>query len=228
MLDFLMYHSFDSFDSKKPAQAPAAFIRILHAAPLCKKIDLYADGYLLARNLNYKKFTQYLKVPSGQLLNIKVYFSGTTSNPITGTEITLKPNLIYTIAFSGKSPYLEIYPVQDTKAEMTRNSSNIRFVNLSHDSPSMNITLSDGTVLFHNMNFRNVSGYKQFDPKVYTFYVREVKQNSKILTISNIDIKPEQNYTIYITGMSEGKPGLQSLMLIDGSTYIMNGDVPSV
>lgn len=197
----------------------ASFLRVLHAAPGVRAVDVYADGKLIARNLRYKVFTPYLKVSPGQY-NIKVYPAGTAANPVINTNITLRSGNIYTVATAGTDGNIELITIPDTKVPVNSQKTNVRFVHLSPDTPAVDITLPDGKVLFPNVSYRGITGYISLDPGRYTIQARRAGTNNVVLTVPNIRLRPGRNISIYAVGLSGGVPKLQVLIPLDGSTYL--------
>lgn len=80
-----------------------SYIRVLHAVPNAPSVDVYANDNLIAEELPYKGFTEYLQVPSGPY-NVKIYPSGERVNPVLDTELMIPSNTINTVAAIGLLP----------------------------------------------------------------------------------------------------------------------------
>lgn len=197
----------------------SAFIRMLHASPAVGAVDIYANGQLIAKNLMYGRFSPYIKIIPGRY-NIKVYAAGNKARPIIDTEANFVQNQIYTSAVIGNVPNYELYIIHDTRMPILRDKANIRFVHLSLNAPSVDITLPDGKILFSNISYKGVTSYISVAPSRYTVEARLTGTDIVVLTVPNIVLKPERNYTLYAVGLSEGKPPLQLLIPLDGSTYL--------
>lgn len=197
----------------------SAYIRILHASPNSPPVDVYANGNLIARNLAYRNFTPFIKVMPGKY-NIKVYKAGTLIKPVIDTNIILKPSQIYTAAARGKLADINLQLIPEEKINMLPDKANIRFVHLSPDSPPVDIALPNNKIIFSNVSYGNKTNYISVNPGNYTIYVKPSGMDKVVLTVPNIILKPNQNYSIYAIGLLEGNPKLQVLIPLDGNTYL--------
>lgn len=200
-------------------QVDSSYVRVLHASPGAPGVDVYANGNLIARNLRYRSFTPYLKINPGNY-NIKVYATGTKTNPVIDTNVNLKANTIYTAAAVGRLPNIELFPIIEPRVTISPSKTNVRFAHLSPNTPAVDITLPDGTVLFPNVSYKGVTAYKPVAPGRYTLQARIAGTDNVVLTVPNIDLRGGTNMTIYAVGLVGERPGLQVLIPMDGSTYL--------
>ncbi|WMJ80863.1 DUF4397 domain-containing protein [Clostridium sp. MB40-C1] len=196
-----------------------SFIRILHASPDAPPVDVYANGNLIAKNLPYKGFTEYLQVPPGRY-NIKIFSSGKTINPVINTNLILEPETIYTVAAINKLANIRLMPFVDPIIPQIENKAYVRFGHLSPNTPRVDITLPNGKILFENVGFEDLTNYIAVDPGTYTIQARPTGTDKIALTIPNIRLKGNRFYTIYAVGLLGDKPPLQVLIPLDGNTYI--------
>lgn len=197
----------------------SAYLRLLHAAPLTGRVDVYANGNPIAGNLVYRGFSPYVKLPPGRY-NITVYPAGATVGPIISSVLELRPGSIYTAAIIGRTPDVELYTVPDIRVPIPSGMANVRFVHLSPGAPAVDVTLPDGRILFSNISYKGITGYIPLAPGRYTIQLRLAGTNTVVLTVPNIVLRPARNYSLYAIGLPEGKPGLQLLIPLDGSTYL--------
>ena len=196
-----------------------SYIRILHASPNAPAVDVYANGNIIARNLFYRNFTAYLGVQPGTY-NIKVFAAGTTQNPLIDTNIELPVSTIFTIAAIGKFPQVELLPVQDPVRPLIPGMVMLRFVNLSPDTPAINVMSSGGISLFENIAYRQISDYVPVLPGKHVFELYRSETGERILYVPNIVLLPNRFYTIYAIGLLQTQPFLQVLIPLDGNSYI--------
>lgn len=200
-------------------RVPSSYVRVFHASPNSPGVDVYANEKLVAKDLKYKMFSPYLKVPSGEY-NIKVYRAGTVRRPLIDTKVSLTPNTIYTVAAINKLESIQLFPIVDSKTAIKPGKTNIRFIHLSPDAPAVDISLRDGKILFSNVSYKGVTNYTTVDPGKYTLLVKAVGTNEVVLTVPSITLRPGLNLSIYAVGLAGGKPDLQLLIPLDGSTYL--------
>lgn len=196
-----------------------SYVRVLHASPDAPSVDVYANGNLIARNLAYRGFTEYLPVDPGRY-RIRVFPAGQTINPVIDTNVNIPPRSIFTVAAVGTLPEISLLPVQDPVIPIPPGMVYLRFAHLSPDAPNVDVTLPDGTILFANTGFRQVTGYIPVYPGTYAIQVRPAGTEDVVLYVPNITLRPDRFYTVYAVGFVRATPSLQVLIPLDGNTYI--------
>jgi len=196
-----------------------SYIRILHASPDAPAVDVYANDMLIARNLSYKFFTEYLNVVPGNY-NIRVFPTGNTTNPVIDTNLSIPANSIYTVAASGVLSNIGLFPISEPIMAVPPGKLFLRFVHLSPDAPDVDVVLPDGYVLFSNIGYKGVTNYIPVNPGTYTVYVNPTGTNKPVLYVPNITLNSGKFYTIYAVGLAQGSPPLQVLIPLDGNSYI--------
>lgn len=196
-----------------------SYLRVLHAVPNAPAVDVYANGMPIARNLNYRGFTEYLNVTAGTY-NIEIYPAGRRDVPVLRTTISLPGRTIFTVAAVGELPNVSLLPIAEPKMMMPPGMSMVRFSHLSPTAPDVDITLPDGTVLFSDVRFMETTDYIPVPPSSYRLLARIAGTNQVILNVPNINLMPNKYYTVYAVGLPGGQPPLQVLIPLDGHSYI--------
>jgi len=207
------------FDFYYPVRAENSFIRILHASPNAPPVDVYSDNKLIARNLAYRNFTQYLPVSAGTY-NIKVFPAGQTANPVISTSLNIPVRSILTVAAIGMLPNISLLPIPEPAIESAPGMVQVRFAHLSPNTPAVDVTLPDGTILFRNVKYNEVTKYIPLNAGTYTLEARPAGTTQVVLYVPNIVLLPNRFYTFYAVGLAGGNPALQLLIPIDGNSYI--------
>lgn len=195
-----------------------SYLRVLHASPNAPGVDVYLNNTLIARNLTYQNFTEYLPLMSGRY-NLQVFPTGTTSNPIIHRIINVITDTDYTIAIKGLLDNIDSLIVNDTAAEISPNMSELKFVHLIPDAPRVDITLANGKKIFNNIAFNEVSDKLSIEPGRYRIQARVAGTDNIILTVPNVILNPGKYYTIYGVGTVDGKKPLQAIIALDKASY---------
>ena len=190
-------------------------IRVLHAVPDAPNVDVYANDQLVAENLPYGQYTNYITVPS-ETYEISLYVAGSTDSPVLSNMLTIHPNSIYTIAAVGRLSDISFLAIPDTNMSHHYNMSMIRFVHLSPNAPSVDITLPDGTIIFQRIPFKEVTHYIALPPSDYTLQVRVAGTSTVVLTLPTIETDADKYYTVYALGLVGESPELEALVVLDG------------
>lgn len=197
-----------------------SYIRFFHASPNSPGIDIYVDNSLVAKDLKYQQFTSYLPISAGEY-DIKIYPTGTTSTPIlTDDNFGITPNSIQTAAIIGEGSSLELFSVPEPHLSVNPSMVFLRFVGLSPDSPSLDVALPNGQLLFKGIDYKDIMGYILIPPGNYTILLKATGTDRIVLTSPNFLIKPNRLYTTYITGLNSGNPEKQIVQALDGLSYI--------
>lgn len=198
---------------------PISYMRILNSSPNSRPLDVYLNNRLLFKNLNYKKFSNYVSLPAGTY-NIKIFPTGTTNRPVFNSTLFIAPEKIWTTAIIGNSPNISVLPIEDTIMPKIPHKALIRFINLSPDSSSLNLYLQNGNALFKNTPYKSQSMYKPLNPGTYTMYITEASTGKKLVNIPNIRLSSNKFFSIYVVGNQTKPPKMQVLIPLDGNSYL--------
>lgn len=207
------------FASYFRSPASTSFIRILHASPNTPMVDVYINNHPTFKNIDYKKFTDYISVPTGTY-NIKVFPVGSKTKPIIDTNLFIPGGIIYTITVTGSLPNISLFPILDVRRPLIQDKTFIRFIHLSPNTSNLDITTPDGKTLFRDINYKKVTKYIPVNPGKYTIEARISSSGEKVLSVPNINLKPNRFYSIYAVGYADKAPSLQLLIPLDGNTYL--------
>ena len=207
------YYSYSQF------QQGLSYARIFHASPDAPAVDVYVNGQLVAPNLSFGNFTEYLPLPPGNY-NVKVYGAGTRTNPVIDEELKVPPRGIYTIAAINKLENIELYPILDKSMPIPSGKVYLRFVHLSPGAPNVDIRLPDGKNVFKDVEYKEVTDYALVNPGTYTFNVYPTGTDKSVLYVPNVTLKANRFYTVYAIGEVEGRNPLQVVIPLDGNSYL--------
>ncbi len=195
------------------------FLRVFHASPDAPAVDVYANGTVIATNLSYGRFTPYLPIPAGKY-NIRVFPTGQTVNPVINTDVNIPSNTIITAAAINKLSEIELFPILDPSIPITPGMVNLRFGHLSPNAPAVDIVLPDGTKLFTNVKYKQITDYLPVSPGTYTVFVSPTGTEQSVLYVPNITLTGNRFYTIYAIGLVNENPPLQVVIPLDGNSYL--------
>lgn len=194
------------------AQQMNSYIRVLHASPNAPAVDIYANGNLIVSDLAYMESSPYIPVPSDNY-SIMVFPTGQKTDPVVTTDIFIPPNTIFNVAAIGELPDISLYPIQEPTAAPNMGRACVRFVHLSPNAPAVDIKLADGTEVFTDVEFKDMTGYVCVPPGTYTFTVTPTGTDDVVLTVPNIELSSNNAYTIYAIGLVGESPALEALLI---------------
>ena len=187
-------------------------IRVFHAVPNAPAVDVYANDNIIVKNLQYKEVSSYIPVPSGNY-NIKVYPTGTKSNPVIDTNVYIPEKSFYTIAAIGELPDISLYPIQEPVSANKSNMACVRFIHLSPNAPAVDVKLPDNSIVFNNIPYKGIANFTCVPSGTYTFKVTPTKTDDVVLTVPDVMLHPNTFYTIYAVGLVGETPSLEALLV---------------
>ena len=191
-------------------------IRVLHVSPNAPAVDIYANGNLIVKNLSYKELSQYLSIPPGNY-NIKVYPSGQMTNPVINTNVSIPPNTVFNVAAIGNLPNISLYAIPEPIIAQNLGKPCVRFIHLSPNAPAVDIKLSDGTKVFNNVAYKDITNYTCVPAGTYIFKVSPAGTDNVVLTVPNVKLDPNNYYTIYAVGLVGKSPALEAILVSEPS-----------
>jgi hypothetical protein len=192
------------------------YVRLFHAAPGTPAVDVYANGNMVAQGLTYGQITVYVPVNPGSY-NIQVFQTCRTSNPLICSSISIAPETSQTIAGVGEPGRLSLFPIKEVYMPIIdKRSSYVRFVNLSPDSPALDVYLPDGTKILTDIAFMDYSKYITVPPGSYTVVLKPLGGDNVLYTIQNLTLMPGTISSVFALGFVDGEPPLETVMYPDG------------
>ncbi len=202
----------DFYRSESPT--PNSYIRVFHASPNAPSVDVYANGNLIIKNLAYKQLSPYVPVIPGDY-NIKVYPTGVTTNPVIDTTVNIPKNTIFNLAIIGKLPNISLLAIPEPIGQINFGRACIRFIHLSPTAPNVDIVLTDGTNVFNNVGFKDITDYACVPAGTYSFNIIPTGTTNVALTIPNVQLSANTFYTLYAIGDLKGNPPLEALLVTE-------------
>ena len=191
-------------------------VLVTHASPDAPGVDLLVDGIVVnSQALEYPDNTGYLSVNTGTR-NFKVNASGTSTTVIDET-LTIGANLSYSVFAIDELSDIRALVLQDDLTAPASGKSHVRFLHLSPDAPAVDITLTDGTVIFGNVAFGEYEGFSPLDSGTYDLQVRVAGTSNVALELPGIVLENGKIYTVFAKGFLSGQ-GSQAL----GAEIIVN------
>lgn len=178
-------------------------VLVVHASPDAPGVDLLVDGIVVnAQTLEYPNNTGYLS-PSAGTRNINVNVSGTSTTVIDAT-LTLVPNAAYTVFAADVVSNITPVVFEDDLSAPASGKAHVRFIHLSPDAPAVDITLTDGTVVFGDIEFKESTAFTPLDAASYDLQVRLAGTSTVALDLPGIVLTEGKIYTVFAKGLVSG------------------------
>lgn len=197
------------------SESAMGYVRIIHTVPDAPNVDIYANDKLIVNNLGYGDYTDYLSIPEGTY-KISLYVAGTKDSAVLSNMLTVNKNTLLTVAAAGTLSDIGLLAIADANQSRKSGKAMIRFLHLSPNAPAVDITLPNGTVIFSNVSFKQITPYIDVAPMNYTLQVRVAGTSNVVLTVPNVNLDADKYYTVYAIGFAGKEPELEALLLVDG------------
>jgi len=191
-------------------------VMVVHASPDAPGVDLLVDNIVVnAAALNFPDNTGYLNVTAGTR-NIKVNASG-TSTTVIEANLNLDWGADYSVFAIDSLNSIEPLVLVDDLTPPAAGQAHVRFIHLSPDAPAVDITLTDGTVIFGDYEFKEYTAFTPLDSGTYNLQVRAAGTSTVVLDLPGITLTDGMIYTVFARGFLGGS-GDQAL----GAEIIVN------
>lgn len=206
----------DDNNTTAPTPTAKANVMVVHASPDAPGVDLLVDNTVAGTNLTFPNNTGYLEVNAGTR-NVKVNVTG-TSTTVIQANLNLVENKSYSVFAVNQVSAIEPLVFEDNLSNPASGKAHVRFIHLSPNAPAVNITLTDGTIVFENVSFKGSVNFTPLDAATYNLQVRDAATNQTVvLELPNITLQAGKIYTVFAKGLL-GETGNQAL----GAQIIVN------
>ncbi len=209
-----------------------AKVRFLNAAYGYSPFRVYINNRFLVNGLGYASLTPYGRVASGfQTITIR----GMNGYLYLRKSIPISNNDTSTIAIINKANGIDLVQISDTTCSRPRGISCLRMVNLATNTNPLDLLLSDGRMVFSDVELKEVTSFRRARPGEYEFSLADtnIPSSSEIFDIDTIDgdfddldlpnilvtffveIQANSSYTIYVLSRTKEKNAIQVLTIQD-------------
>jgi hypothetical protein len=187
-------------------------LMVVHASPDAPGVDLLVDDMVVNTSaLNFPDATDYLMLNAGTR-NIKVNVNGTATTVIEA-DLGFNVNNYYSVFAVNEVAMIEPLVLMDDMTTPAMMKSHVRFIHLSPDAPAVDITLTDGTVVFGDIEFKEYTMFTPLDAATYDLQVRLAGTSTVVLDLPGITLMDGKIYTVWASGFAGGSPALSAQII---------------
>jgi hypothetical protein len=214
-----------------PASASShATVRVLHASPDAPAVDIYLDDTAVSAltNVPFATLSDYLDVPSGDH-NVKVYATGTTTDPVIDVDVTLAAGTAYTIAATDAVAAITPQVLVDDPSPDC-DTAQVRVVHFSADAPAVDIAPAGATpdeAVIKNLAYPDASDYVALPGGTYDLEVRPAGDTAVALDLPGVAIEDCMAYSVFAIGSAaDPAVGGNALQVVVGLDASADPDMP--
>jgi hypothetical protein len=202
--------------------ADTAMVRVLHASPDAPNVDVQLDDESVAAltDVPFGTISDYLDVPAGEH-NVKVFATGTTSDPVIDADVTVAAGSMYTIAATDAVATISAQVLEDTP-DATCDGASVRVVHFSADAPAVDIApagASPDEALIEDLAYPNATDYLELPADTYDLEVRVAGETTVALELADVTVEECTAYSVFAIGSaaspSVGDNALQVVVAVD-------------
>ena len=169
-------------------------VRVIHAAPDAPAIDVYVGDSVIVQGLAFGSATEYVNLPSGDGRPVQVVAVGASvDEAVIDTTLDFDAGQAYEILPTGEGDELELTMTGIDLRPLPENQARLRVVHASPDAGNVDVAVSDGPLLFGDVEFREATDYAVVDAGTYTIDVRPAGEDTVAL---RTDLEPGSGHDL--------------------------------
>lgn len=178
----------------------SGYIIFSNISPGSSNLKLYVNDEAFNNTaLNYNEFFGFARADVGNnTLTVKGNSSSTDLDTI---SLNVSLNKLYSVFAVNSSNDIELIAYADNPSEPSNpNKTAVRFIQLSHNCPSIKVAIEEMEGDLGTYNFRNASSFMEIDRVLNKeLYLINAETNDTIFT-KNVTLNGSQAYTIFSEG----------------------------
>jgi len=202
----LCFSSCTNHDDNIAIPNQAAF-SVTNASPTKTPLDFYIDNQKVTTRgaLATGSNTGYFLAVSGTRTGL-VTASGSTTSLHT-EKLKLETDRFQSIFIVNSADTLTFLSITDNIPNAQEGKAQIRFINLSPDSPVYSLEYEGDTTAFTNKAYKEFTGFKSVTAKTgINLNVRNTATNAIVATLPNVELKNKELYTVWAKGLVAAAP----------------------
>ncbi len=208
--------------------AQTARLQVIHNSPT-PTVDIYANGGILLDNFAFRTATPFIDVPADVPIELGVALANSTSadDALVNIPVQFEEGKTYVAVAAGVvggNPGFELFVYDMGEETAPDDNLKILFFHGSPDAPEVDITLTDGTVLFDDVEFGEFQGYLEVPAATYDVAVTPSDDNSNQLAAYSKDLSfwKGRTLTIFASGFLGDGSFEPWVALSNGGTFPLN------
>lgn len=178
-------------------------VMITHASPDAPNVDVYLDGKLFAEDFAYPNSTRYTSLREA---TYELALNPTGSDDAAlEAELDVVGGEYYSVFACDAVASLSALVLTDDFGDPGLDEAMVRFVHLSPDAPAVDITLTDGTVIFSDVEFKEATNFEPLTFGEYDLQVRLAGTEDIVLQVNDVKLLPHAAFTIWAKGFVDGE-----------------------
>lgn len=190
-------------------------LRVIHASHDAPAVDVFLDGSLTINDLAFGESSGYGSVLSQTYALLITDAADETSTLIDLDRLVLMPLEVVTVFAMGDLAEIRAVIAEDSR-HILSDRARVRFVHASPDAPAVDIRVGagDGTQVFSDISFTEVSDYEDLAPGTYAFVVTDADETTPVVSFEEIELAAANIYTIVAMGTLAGEDAFDFIVRV--------------
>jgi hypothetical protein len=210
--------------------ADPARVRVLHASPDAPAVDIHLDDEAVEAltNVPFATISDYLDVPAGDH-NVKVYATGTTTDPVIDADVSLAAGAVYTIAATDAVASIDAQVLEDEPSPDC-DGAQVRVIHFSADAPAVDVATAGADpadALVAGLAYPDATGYLDLPAGSYDLEVRLAGTTDVALDLAGVTVDECTAYSVFAIGSAATPPvggnALQAVVAVDATASAGGG-----
>lgn len=188
-------------------------VRFLNAVAGYNPFLIYINNQLVVNGLNNGEMSQYGRVSAGEQT---ITVGGQSGYVYVEKKITVPVDHAVTVAVINTDHGLDLMVILDMYCNAGINTGCFRVCNLSITNPGINVILNGGNVTFFDVDYMQVTSFQYVTTGFYMISVtNSTTRNGSLLLTSDIYIRGNASYTLYVFNWSNVEDAIRILIVED-------------
>ncbi len=184
-------------------------VRFLNAAIGYSPFVISINNRTAVDTLEYAEVSDYGRVSSGtQTITV----AARNGYIYVSKQVRITVGSTTTIAIVNTAGGLDFVEINDTVCFTPLGGSCVRACNLSYNAGPLTLSTYSGNIVFRNVNFMEATNYVRVTPARYDMFVANTNE---VLLTTEITVRSNSQYTIYLFNWTESPTSIRTLIIED-------------
>ncbi len=198
------------------AQSDTARVRFVHAAPDMPPVDVFVDGKIVLRSVDFPLISDYLEAQAGSHQVVFAPAGQPVSEAIITAQPTFEAGKAHTVVAVGLADVTAVVFTDDLSTPPA-GKARVRLIHASPDAPRVDVEVIDGPMLFRSISFARASDYQEVDAGTYNLRVLAEGTHTVMVQLRETQFEAGTIYDVIAVGRLAD-------MGVQVGTYTPSGD----
>jgi hypothetical protein len=181
-----------------------ALVRFVHVSPDAPPLDVYVDGQVVVKGVEFPTATDFLPFPEGEHHIQITPAESTVDGALVDIDQTLDRDTSYEIVAIGLLNDVEgeVFEV-DTSLMQGANLARVRLIHAAPNLGPVDVSIEGGDTLFADIDFPDDSGYRDVTADILNLTLSNSDNSLTLARLDELAAEPGWVYDIFIVGQQQ-------------------------